>query len=131
MSVSDPMSDMLVRIRNAHTAGHDIVEMPHSKLKGEVARILKREGFITDYTTEGGAKKVLRVYLKYTGQNVPVIQGLRRVSRPGLRRYVPADGIPRVLGGIGTVVLTTSHGVLTGQEARKLRVGGEVLCEVW
>ncbi|MBN1676481.1 MAG: 30S ribosomal protein S8 [Kiritimatiellae bacterium] len=131
MSLSDPIADMLTRIRNAHMAGHEVVEMPHSKVKNEIARILKREGYIADYTAEGGAKKRLRLYLRYLAPEEPIIRGLRRVSKPGLRRYVQADSIPRVLRGIGVVILSTSKGILTGGEARKMRVGGEVLCEVW
>lgn len=131
MSLSDPIADMLTRVRNALSAEHDVVEMPHSKLKKEIARILKREGYITDYTTEGGTKKTLRLYLKYSGEQEPVIQGLRRISRPGLRTYVGATEIPSFLGGIATVIVTTSAGVLTGREARKQKVGGEVLCYVW
>ena len=131
MNLSDPVADMLTRIRNAQKAGHDIVEMPHSQLKVEIARILRTEGYITDYTSEGGAKKQLRLYLKYTAERKPVIRGLRRASRPGARQYVSSDAIPRVLGGIGLAILTTSKGVLTGVEAQKLNVGGELLCSVW
>jgi len=131
MSWSDPLADMLTRIRNAHMAALDVVVMPYSRLKGEVCRILKAEGFITDYVLEGGAHKALRVYLKYTDTREPVIRGLKRESRPGLRRYVPADGVPRVLSGLGVAVLSTSSGVMTDKEARSRRVGGEVLCSVW
>lgn len=132
MILSDPVSDMLTRIRNANMAAHAKVQMPHSKLKGEVARILKQEGYVKDYTTENvGGKPVLTVYLKYTADQTPVIQGLRRISRPSCRHYVTAGDIPRVLGGIGTAVLSTSSGVLSDAEARKAHVGGEVLCYVW
>lgn len=132
MSVSDPIADMLTRIRNAHMASKDTVDIPHSKVKSEIARILKREGYITDYTTEGqGGKRVLRLYLKYQAPQKPVIQGLRRISKPGLRRYANSGKIPRVLNGMGTVVLSTSSGIMTGDEARKQNVGGEVLCYVW
>ena len=130
MSWSDPIADMFTRIRNAHMAGRDMVEMPHSKLKSEITRVLKKEGFITDYVVEGG-KKVLRIYLKYTVDREPVIRGLRRVSRPGLRRYVTGQDIPQVLGGLGVTILTTSSGVMTGKEAKKQNIGGEVLCSVW
>jgi small subunit ribosomal protein S8 len=123
---------MLTRIRNANSKAHDTVEIPHSNLKGEVARILKKEGYIRDYTTEGhGGKRTLRVYLKYIDEEEPVIQGLKRVSKPGLRQYVGADEIPRVLRGMGIAIMSTSSGILTGKEARKRHVGGEVLCYVW
>lgn len=132
MILSDPVSDMLTRIRNANMATHAKVQMPHSKMKNELARILKQEGYIKDYTTENvGGKPVLTVYLKYTDEQVPVIRGLRRISRPSCRRYVAAGEIPRVLGGIGTAILSTSSGVLSDVEARKIHVGGEVLCYVW
>ncbi len=132
MSQSDPISDMLTRTRNASRARHEAVEMPRSNMKTEIARILKREGYIRDYTTEGqGGKRILRLYLKYTGEQEPVIQGLRRVSRPGLRRYVASGDIPKVLGGMGVAIMSTPAGILTGREARKANVGGEVLCFVW
>ena len=131
MSWSDPIADMLTRIRNAQAATHEMVEVPHSKLKAEIARVLKREGFITDYVSEGGAKKVLRVYLKYSPEGEPSIRGLQRVSRPGLRKHTGVDEIRPVLGGMGVAILTTSQGIMTDQEARRQRVGGEVLCSVW
>jgi len=132
MSYTDPISDMLTRIRNSTRAGLEVVEMPRSNLKTEIARILKREGFIVDYTTEGsGGKKTLRLYLKYGPEQKPVIRGLRKISKSGLRRYVQAQKIPRVLGGLGVAILSTSHGVLTDREARKANLGGEVLCYVW
>jgi len=131
MSVSDPLADMLNRIRNAHLAKQDVAEIPHSGLKTEVARILKAEGFIADYVTEGGTKKVIRLFLKYHGDREATIRGMRRVSRPGLRQYVGSDKIPRVLGGMGIAILSTSAGVLTDREARERRIGGEVLCHVW
>jgi small subunit ribosomal protein S8 len=132
MSVTDPIADMLTRIRNASMAKLDMVEMNHSIMKNEIARILKREGYISDYVTEGhGGKKNLRVYLKYMGEHQPVIRGLRRVSKPGLRRYVPAKKIPRVLGGMGVVIISTPMGILSGREARKSNVGGEIVCYVW
>ena len=131
MSWADPIADMLTRIRNAHMAELDVVDMPHSKLKADITRLLKREGYIGDYTVEGGLKKTLRVYLKYTTDREPAISGLRRESRPGLRRFVPADKLPRVLGGLGVAVLSTSSGVMTDKEARKRHVGGEYLCAVW
>ncbi len=132
MSVCDPISDMLTRVRNATRAGLETVEMPHSVLKGEVARVLKKEGFISDLVTEGhGGKKTLRLYLRYGSDRTPVIRGLRRVSKPGLRQYAASAKIPRVIGGIGVAILSTSKGILTDREARTAKVGGEVLCYVW
>ncbi|HOE00353.1 MAG TPA: 30S ribosomal protein S8 [Kiritimatiellia bacterium] len=132
MSCSDPIADMLTCIRNASRAGLPATEMGHSRLKAEVARILKKEGYIADVATaERDGKKVLRVTLKYDYNEKPIIQQLRRVSRPGLRRYVGAAEIPRVRGGMGTAVLSTSRGVMSDREARAARVGGEVLCQVW
>ncbi len=131
MSWSDPIADMLTRIRNAQNANHPTVAMPHSRLKGEIAQVLKREGFISDLSVEGGTKKVLNLNLKYTEDHEPVIRGLERESRPGLRRYVAAAKVPRVLGGQGIAVLSTSSGIMTDREARSKNVGGEVLCVVW
>jgi small subunit ribosomal protein S8 len=132
MILCDPISDMLTRIRNANMAKHLKVQMPHSKMKSEVARILKQEGYIKDYTTEKqDGKPTLVLHLKYTADQTPVIQGLRRVSRPSCHRYVGADDVPRVLGGIGIAILSTSSGMLSDGEARKAHVGGEVLCYVW
>ena len=132
MSMSDPIADLLTRIRNAHTAGHETLEVPHSRLKAEVARILKREGYVKDYTTEGHEnKRNLRIYLKYTQDLDPAIRGLKRVSRPGLRCYVNSKQVPRVLGGLGLAILSTSGGIITDREARKNKVGGEVLCYIW
>jgi len=131
MSFSDPIADMLTCIRNAQAAGSTVVEVPHSKLKAEIVRILKREGYVSDYGVEGGVKKSVRVYLKYTVGHKPVIQGLTRVSTPGLHRYVRSDAVPKVLGGMGVVILSTSQGLMTDKEARKQHVGGEVLCKVW
>ena len=132
MNVNDPISDFLTRIRNACMAGHSSVEIPYSKMKNELARILKQEGFIRDFVTEGALpNQMLKLYLKYDLDEVPVIRGLRRISRPGLRAYTHAAKVPRVLGGIGIAILSTSHGVLTDREARKQNTGGEILCEVW
>lgn len=132
MNGSDPIADMLVRIRNAAMAGKPTVEVPHSNLKAEIARALKKEGFLADYTTEGsGGKRVLRLYLKYAPDGKPAIQGLRRVSKPGLRQYAGLANLPRVRRGLGVAILSTSAGVLTDREARRRRVGGEVLCYVW
>ena len=124
MSWSDPLSDMLTRIRNAYMAGHDVVEIPYSNLKSEVSRVMKREGYITDFVVEGGNRKTLRVYLKYTSEHAPVIRGLKRESRPGLRHYVEAGALPLVLGGLGTAIISTSAGVMTGN------VKGLVLVDV-
>ena len=131
MSLSDPVADMLTRIRNAHMAERDIVEMPHSKFKAEIARVLKKEGFVSDYVAEGGVKKTLRVYLKYTANRQPTIRGLRCLSHPGMHRYVSADKIPRVQGGMGIAILSTPSGILTDREARQRHTGGELLCYVW
>jgi small subunit ribosomal protein S8 len=131
MSLSDPIADMLTRVRNALMASLPVVEMPHSRLKGEIACVLKKEGYVSDFSVEGSQQKTLKVYLKYGQDGKPVIQGLRRESRPGLRRYVPAREIPRVLGGLGISVLSTPAGVLSGHDARRQNVGGEIICSVW
>ena len=132
MVLTDPIADMLTRIRNANMAEKKIVQMPHSKMKSELARLLKSEGFIKDYTMENeDGKSVLNIFLKYTVEREPVIQGLRRISKPSCRKYVGSDEVPRVLGGIGVAILSTSSGVMTDNEARKQNVGGEVLCYVW
>lgn len=123
---------MLTRIRNAHMAEKCVVAMPHSKMKSELARILKAEGFIKDYTMENNdGKPALNIFLKYTTDREPVIQGLRRISKPSCRKYVNSEEVPRVLGGIGLAILSTSSGVMTDTEAREKKVGGEVLCYVW
>jgi small subunit ribosomal protein S8 len=128
---TDPIADMLTRIRNAIKARHPKVDVPASRLKTEIARILKEEGYILNYKmAEDGAKKTIRIYLKYQANNRPVISELRRVSRPGCRVYAASDEIPRVLGGLGVNILTTPKGVMTGRDARKQSVGGEVLCEI-
>ncbi len=132
MVLTDPIADMLTRIRNANMAEKKIVQMPHSKIKSEIARLLKSEGFIKDYTMENeDGKSVLKLFLKYTIEREPVIQGLRRISKPSCRKYAASDEIPRVLGGIGVAILSTSSGVMTDNEARQQKVGGEVLCYVW
>jgi small subunit ribosomal protein S8 len=129
---SDPIADMLTRVRNAIQARHPKVDVPASKLKAEIARILKEEGFITNYkVAEEGAKKTIKIYLKYTNGNTPVISAIERVSRPGCRVYVGQTKIPRVLGGMGINILTTPRGVMTGRDAHKEHLGGEVLCRVW
>jgi small subunit ribosomal protein S8 len=133
MSMSDPIADMLTRIRNAGSTGHKRVDVPASKLKLEIARILQDEKFIANYkfVDDGGPQGVIRVYLKYTPDEEPVITGLQRVSKPGLRRYCGAQGVPRVFGGMGVSILSTSRGIMTGRQAQKMGVGGEVLCSVW
>lgn len=132
MNQTDPIADMLTRIRNANKNRAESVEMPHSKIKGTLARILKREGFIRDFTAEGGGgQKLLRLFLKYGDKNEPVIRGLRRVSRPGLRRYVTAKQIAPVKKGTGIAIVSTSSGVFTDGEAREKKVGGEWLCTIW
>lgn len=129
---SDPIADMLTRVRNAMQARHAKVDVPSSKLKIEIARILKEEGFVLNYKlAEEGAHKSIRIYLKYTPTNLPVISRLERISKPGCRVYVGKTDIPRVLGGLGVNILTTPKGVMTGLAARKAGVGGEVLCQVW
>ena len=129
---SDPIADMLTRIRNAIIARHPKVDVPGSRLKMEIARILKDEGYILNFKlAEEGVKKVIKIYLKYTPANQPVISKIERISRPGCRVYVGRDDIPRVLGGMGINILTTPRGVMTGSAARKARVGGELLCTVY
>ncbi|MDE2900408.1 MAG: 30S ribosomal protein S8 [Chloroflexota bacterium] len=130
--VTDPIADMLTRVRNAGMARHDSVLVPMSKTKQAVADILKDEGFIRDVdTVRSGQWRMLRLRLLYTGRAQTAIRGLKRVSRPGLRVYVGRDEIPRVYGGIGVAILSTSQGLMTGQEARNRGIGGEVLCYVW
>lgn len=132
MSCSDPIADMLTRIRNASRAGLPAAEMGHSRLKAEIARILKKEGYVADVAeSDDEGKKRLRLMLKYDYNEKPIIQQIRRVSRPGLRRYVAAADVPRVRGGLGTAVLSTSRGIMSDREARAAHVGGEVLCQIW
>ena len=131
MSLADPLSDMLTRIRNAVAVGHEKVSMPHSKLLGEVARVMKAEGFVRDFVVEGGSKRSLTLYLKYVDGYEPAVRGLQRYSKPGLRKYCGADDVPRVLGGLGVAILSTSSGIMSDKEARQKHVGGEVLCTVW
>jgi small subunit ribosomal protein S8 len=132
MSVTDPIADTLTRLRNAAQARLETVEMPHSKMRSDIASILKKEGFITDAITEKeGVQKALKIYMKYGQDRVAIIRGLRRISKPGLRRYVPATKIPKVVGGMGIAIISTSQGVMTDRDARKAKVGGEVLCYVW
>ena len=133
MMTSDPIADMLTRIRNANTAKHDTVDIPSSKMKVAIADILEKEGYITKYEmVEDGNFKTIRVTLKYgADKNEKIITGLKRISKPGLRVYAGKDDIPKVLGGLGIAILSTNQGILTDKEARKLQVGGEVLAFVW
>src|ERR1700680_2616352 len=132
MTTTDPIADMLTRIRNGIAARHPKVDVPASRLKGDIAKILKDEGYIANYKlTEDGSKKLIRIYLKYTPGNMPVISRIERVSRPGCRVYVGSKDVPRVLGGLGINILTTPRGVMTGGTARKEGVGGEVIWHGW
>ncbi|HLG12178.1 MAG TPA: 30S ribosomal protein S8 [Dehalococcoidia bacterium] len=132
MTMTDPIADMLTRIRNAVSSKHDNVTMPSSKLKVAIAKVLKEEGFIRDFSlTEEAPRSMLKIDLSYTGRKEPVLSGIKRVSKPGLRIYVQKREIPRVLGGLGVAILSTPEGVMTGQSARQKSVGGEVLCYVW
>ncbi|MFL5815941.1 MAG: 30S ribosomal protein S8 [Bdellovibrionia bacterium] len=132
MSMTDPIADLLTRIRNAAKEKHEKVEIPASRLKANIVRVLKEEGFIKNFRLmrEEG-RPVIKVYLKYTDQGASVIQGIRRISRPGLRRYTGYDEMPRPLGGAGISIVSTSKGVTTGHRAKTQKVGGEILCEVW
>lgn len=132
MSMSDPLADMLTRIRNATKSRFHSVEMPLSKLKVSVAKVLKNEGYIAQFhILEGGPQGVLKIDLKYGANNERVINGIRRVSKPGHRQYKPSDKIPKVMSGLGIAILTTSQGVVTDKEARQQNIGGELLCEIW
>ena len=130
--VTDPIADMLTRIRNANKVRHEFVLIPWSKVKLAIAKILREEGFITNYEVlKGKPGRVIKVYLKYMDRSQPVITGLKRVSKPGLRAYVGSSEIPRVYGGMGIAIVSTSKGIMTGQKAWKQRMGGELLCFVW
>jgi small subunit ribosomal protein S8 len=132
MNLTDPVADFLTRIRNAHRARHQKLDAPASKLKAEIARILKEEGYIANYkATEEEGQRVLRVYLKYGPNNEAAIRDLKRISKPGCRVYIGKDEIKRVQGGLGISIMTTPKGVMTGRQARREGVGGEILCEVW
>lgn len=132
MSMSDPLADMCTRIRNAVSARHETVRVPASNVKQAVADVLQREGYIGGYTAESeGARKYLRLKLNYKQDRKATLAGIRRVSRPGLRVYVNKGEIPRVYGGLGVAIMSTSHGVMSGQEAWRAKVGGEVICYVW
>jgi small subunit ribosomal protein S8 len=128
--MSDPIADLLTRIRNAGRALLPAVELPHSRMKESVAKILKSEGYVADVAVEGSKIKKLKIHLKYQGKK-NVIEGLKRVSRPGLRRYVGSTEIPRVLSGMGVSIVSTPEGVMTGTQAKKKNLGGELLCYVW
>ena len=132
MSMSDPLADMLTRIRNAGMVRYETVDVPMSNLKVGVAKVLREEGYINDYEIiEDSKQGILRIALKYGPNDEKVISGIRRVSKPGLRQYVKADDIPKVLSGLGISILSTSKGIITDREARRLRIGGEILCEAW
>jgi small subunit ribosomal protein S8 len=132
MNATDPIADMLTRLRNANRALKAEVDVPYSRLKAEVAKVLKREGYIADFYAQKleSGRQVLKIQLKIVGKERAIV-GIRRVSKPGLRRYVGAKDVPRVLGGMGITILTTSRGVMTGHEAKKANVGGEILAAVW
>lgn len=128
--MSDPISDMLTRIRNGGRALLPVVEMPHSSIKESVAKILKTQGYVSDVAVEGATKKTIKIRLKYNGKK-NVIEGLKRISKPGLRKYVGSTEIPRVRGGLGVAIVSTSEGLLTDNQARKKNLGGELLCYIW
>jgi small subunit ribosomal protein S8 len=134
MTMTDPIADMLTRIRNANVAMHDTVRMPSSKLKEALAAVLAREGYIVGYDVTQASERpgrILEITMKYTKERSRTISGVRRISKPGLRVYTAADKLPRVLGGLGVAVLSTSQGLMTDREARQRKVGGEILCHVW
>ncbi len=132
MVMTDPIADMLTRIRNASSVKHEAVDIPRSKLKEELARILKEEGFIKEYRVlEDDKQGKIRVYLKYDSNKGQVIKGIKRISKPGLRVYANKDEVPRVLGGLGVAIISTSQGIMTDRLARKEGIGGEVICYVW
>ena len=132
MNVTDPIADMLTRIRNGNTAGKDVVSMPSSKVLAEVARVIAEEGYIEGYAVEDTPpQKTLHVTLKYGARHARIIRGIKRISKPGLRIYSKAEDLPRVLGGLGTAVISTSKGMMCDRDARKLGVGGEVIAYIW
>ncbi|NLP30545.1 MAG: 30S ribosomal protein S8 [Clostridiales bacterium] len=132
MTMTDPVADMLTRIRNANTVGHATVDIPASKIKRAIAEILEREGYIKGFDIiEDGKQDTIRVHMKYGTDNAKVISGIKKISKPGLKVYAKNNEVPRVLGGLGVAIISTSKGVLTDKEARKLGVGGEVICYVW
>jgi small subunit ribosomal protein S8 len=132
MAVTDPIADMLTRVRNANKAHHEQVDVPASRIKEQLAKVLKKEGFIKDYQViNTGVQGVIRMFLKYGPEREKVITGIKRISKPGLRVYVGKHEVPRIFGGLGTVILTTPKGVMTGKQAKKKGVGGEVLAYIW
>ncbi|NLN07087.1 MAG: 30S ribosomal protein S8, partial [Firmicutes bacterium] len=132
MTMTDPIADMLTRIRNANTMKHEVVEIPSSKIKLAIADILKKEGFIKDYEFKKDNKQgIIRIFLKYGPNRENVLTGLKRISKPGLRVYASKDELPKVLGGLGVAVISTSQGIMTDKAARKAGIGGEVLCYIW
>ena len=132
MAMTDPIADMLTRIRNANTAGHKTVDIPASNMKKSIAEILKNEGFINDYqVVQDNAQGTIKIDLKYGPGKEKTIYGIKKISKPGLRVYAKANEVPKVLGGLGIAIISTSNGVITDKEARKLGVGGEVICYVW
>ncbi|MBI4317124.1 MAG: 30S ribosomal protein S8 [Chloroflexi bacterium] len=131
MSVTDPIADMLTRIRNALLARHEYVLVPASKIKISIARILKEEGFIRDFELLKDKQRTLKLWLSYSGKKEPVLTGLRRISKPGLRVYSKSSEMPRVLGGLGVAIVSTPRGLMTAHQARRLKVGGEVICYIW
>ncbi|MEO7804698.1 MAG: 30S ribosomal protein S8 [Actinomycetota bacterium] len=132
MTMSDPIADLLTRIRNANTASHDTVDIPSSSLKLGVTNILKEEGYIDDFeVVKVGKFDVIRVTLRYSAERAKTIHGLKRVSKPGLRVYAKADGLPKVLGGMGTAIVSTSEGLMTGNNAARRKIGGEVIAHIW
>ena len=132
MSMTDPVADLLTRLRNASRERHEKLEVPASRLKANIVRVLKEEGYIKNFRLQREeGRPMIKVYLKYTDEGSAVIQGIKRISRPGLRRYSGYDDVPRPLSGAGIAIVSTSRGVMTGQKARAQKVGGEILCEVW
>jgi small subunit ribosomal protein S8 len=131
MSMTDPIADMLTRIRNAQQARHDSVQVPASRIKAEIARILKDEGFIRDFEMPKEKEREIKIQLRYSGKREPVVTGLKRISKPGLRVYVKSKDMPRILGGLGIAIVSTPRGLMTAAEARRANVGGEILCYVW
>jgi len=132
MTMTDPVADMLTRIRNANTAGHQTVDVPASKMKKSIASILKEEGYIDDFElAEDGKQGVIKIKMKYAPGKVRVISGIRKISKPGLKVFVKAEDVPRVLGGLGIAIISTSKGVISDKDARRIGIGGEVICYVW
>lgn len=131
MVMTDPIADMLTRIRNAQQARHETVDIPSSKMKIQIAEILKEEGFIADFSVNGDVKKVITITLKYGANNEKVISGIKRISKPGLRVYANGENLPRVLNGLGIAIISTSQGVMTDKNARAKHIGGEVIAYVW